>query len=124
MKLALTVVVGLLATLGTELAVAALLQLGPRSWPMVDAYWTVTALPAISLNVVVATVLLWGIFRTGWPRYPIGFTLAFLCGLGVELFVLGNPLMDIARYLLIASMVCIIVLGSCYRLRWRPRRLG
>lgn len=119
MKLVGVLVVGALAALATELAVAMLLRLGPGNWPMVDRYWTFTALPAIAITVALCTGLLWAVFNSGRLRYPLLFTGTYLLVMALELLRFNNPPRDIAAYLGIAGLVCTLILGSLYRLIWR-----
>ncbi|MFK7913864.1 MAG: hypothetical protein AB8B93_08105 [Pseudomonadales bacterium] len=119
MKLIGVLVVGVLAALGTEMAAAMLLRLGPADWPMINSYWTFTALPAIGATVVLCTLLLWGVFKNGRLRYPLLFTIAYLLAMGLELHLYNNPPENIARFTAIAALVCTVILGSLYRLVWR-----
>ena len=119
MKLVGVLVVGALAALATELAVAMLLRLGPVSWPMIDRYWTFTALPAIAITVALCTGLLWAVFNSGRRRYPLAFVGTYLMAMALELNHFNNPPRDIAAYVAIAALVCTIVLGGLYRLIWR-----
>ncbi|MEM1231464.1 MAG: hypothetical protein AAGI15_13060, partial [Pseudomonadota bacterium] len=114
MRLVAVVLVGLLATLGTEFAVGLLLAKAPGDWPMIERYWLLTALPAVALVVLLCALLLWLPFRSGAARYPILFTLAYLAGLTLELSYFKNPPETIAAYLGIALAVCTVLLGGLW----------
>lgn len=122
MKTVLVVVAGLLATLATEMTVAAILGYAPASWPVIERYWLLAALPAIVAVVLLFALLLWRIFRRGLTRDPVLFTAAFMAGLTIELTVFNNPPETVAAYLAIAFAVCLILLGSAWRWFWRPDR--
>lgn len=122
MKTVLVIVVGLLATLATEMTVAAILGYAPLDWPVIERYWLLAALPAIVIVVLLCTVLLWVIFRRGLVRDPVLFTLAFMAGLAIELTVFLNPPETVAAYLAIAFAVCLVILGGAWRSFWRPAR--
>lgn len=116
MKFIIVVVVALLAIIATELAVTTWLAVGPSQWPMIERYWSITALPAIVLVVVTCTALLWPIYRRSTPRYALLFAAVYLIGMALELYLMNNALQTIGMYVLLSGLVCATVLGSAHRL--------
>ncbi len=117
MKFIIVAVVALLAIIATELAVTTWLAVGPSQWPMIERYWSITALPAIVLVVVICTALLWPIYRRSTPRYAALFTAVYLLGMALELYLLNNAAETIGMYVLLAGLVCATVLGLAQQIK-------
>ncbi len=122
MKLAVVIFVGLVSVLGGEIAMTTWLDLTDRFMDVTGNFWLQGIVPVVFTVVLVQALLLWPIYRADPVKYGIAYAAAYALCNALELNFLGNPIADIATYVVTDLAIAVLVIGVLNQLFWKTPR--
>ncbi len=115
------IVAAVVSVLVSEILTTTILHLYPADVDMASNFFGYAAFPGQVATVGIAAIALTKIFNRHPVWYPILFTLVYAGTHAYELVQFNNPMSDVAWYLGLILLVCIVIFTLMRRMFWQDQ---